>query len=89
MLLLAHFEGKIFVSVGRNFNCYLVTAAAYSVGTRGFPLGAKWPGYESDHPFAFSAEFKNGSSCTTIFPYVFFVWCLIGHSDSFTSLPVL
>jgi hypothetical protein len=64
-------EGKIFVGVGRSFNCYLVTAAAYTVNTRLLSSGLEWTGRDADDLFSSCAEFKNESSCTSIFPYVF------------------
>jgi hypothetical protein len=70
----ARFEGKIFVGVGRSFNSYLVTAATFSVSTRLLSSGVEWPGRDDDDLFASScAEFKNESSCTSIFPYVVMV----------------
>ena len=66
-------EEKIFVGVGRHFNCDLVTAAAYSASTRLLSSGVEWPGRNADDPFASCAEFKNESTCTSIFLYFFMV----------------
>jgi hypothetical protein len=52
--------------------------ASYPMCTGGaLSLGVKQPQRECGHPPLFSAE--------TAPPYVFMVWCLVKHRDSFTA----
>jgi len=48
-------------------------------------LVIKQPGHEADYSPQFSAEIKNVWSYTSTIPYVFMAWCLVKHSDNFTS----
>jgi hypothetical protein len=57
---------------------------SYPMGTRGFSLGVKRQGHESDHSPPSSAEVKNVCNYTSTPQYVFIAWCLVKHRDNFT-----
>jgi hypothetical protein len=79
----------------RGLGIFLFTASRMALGPTQPPiqwvpgalsLGVKWLGCEADHSPPSSTEVKNVWSYTSTPQYVFMVWCLVKHRDSFTYI---
>jgi hypothetical protein len=77
----------------RGLGIFLFTASRTALGstqpaiqwvTGAVFLGLKRLGREADNSPPSSAEVKNAWSYTSTPQYVFMVWCLVKHRDSFT-----